>query len=60
MEAKIARATRPFPNEIERLDAVTGVERRVAEAVLAEVEPDLKSFSTPQFLISQAGMCPGN
>jgi transposase len=41
LEAKIEEATRLFAAEIERLDAVPGVDRRVAEVVLAEVGADL-------------------
>jgi len=60
LNAKIEELTRPFAAEIERLDAVPGTDRRVAEAVLAEVGADLKAFPSPQQLASWAGMCPGN
>src|SRR5205823_6876315 len=52
--------TRPFANEIERLDAVPGVDRRVAEVALAEVGSDMKPFPTHSHVASWAGMCPGN
>jgi transposase len=60
LDAKIEEVTRPFVAEIERLDAVPGVDRRVAEVVLAEVGGDMKPFPTHQHLASWAGMCPGN
>jgi len=42
------------------MDAVPGVDRCVAEVVLAEVGADMKPFLTHQNLASWAGMCPGN
>ncbi|HUY15516.1 MAG TPA: IS110 family transposase [Terriglobia bacterium] len=60
LEAKIEEVTRPFAAEIERLDAVPGVDRRVAEVVLAEVGADMKPFPSHQHVASWAGMCPGN
>jgi transposase len=60
LDRKIEEQTRPFTAEIDRLDAVPGVDRRVAEVVLAEVGPDMKPFPTHANLASWAGMCPGN
>ncbi len=60
LEAKIQDVTRPFAGEIERLDAVPGVDRRVAEVVLAEVGADMSPFPTHQQVACWAGMCPGN
>jgi transposase len=60
LEGRIEEQTRPFAPEIERLDAVPGVDRRVAEAVLAEVGAEMKPFPTHRHLASWAGMCPGN
>ena len=60
LDGKIEEHTRPFADEIERLDAVPGVDRRVAETVLAEVGADMQPFPTPQHLSSWAGLCPGN
>jgi transposase len=44
---------------IERLDEIPGVNRRVAEVILAEVGTDLSRFPTDGHLISWAGLCPG-
>jgi transposase len=51
VQGKIEEQTRPFEEEIDRLDAVPGVDRRVAQVMLAEVGANLASW---------AGMCPGN
>jgi transposase len=60
LDRKIEEQTRPFADEIERLDAVPGVDRRVAETVLAEVGADPQPFPTHQHLSSWAGLSPGN
>jgi transposase len=60
LDARVEEQTRPLAPEIERLDAVPGVDRRVAEVVLAEVGADLQPFPTHQHLAAWAGMCPGN
>jgi len=60
LDARIEEQTRPFAAQIERLDAVPGVDRRVAEVVLAEVGAEMKPFPTHHHLASWAGMCPGN
>jgi transposase len=60
LEAKIEEVTRPFASEIERLDVVSGVDRRVAEVLLAEVGTKIDPFPTHQQLAAWAGMCPGN
>ena len=46
--------------EMKRPDAVPGVDRRVAEVVLAEVGADIKPFPSHEHLGSWDGMCPGN
>lgn len=60
LEAKIEGVTGPFACEIERLDAVPGIDRRVAEVVLAEVGADMNPFPTHRHLAAWAGMSPGN
>jgi len=49
-----------FAPEMERLDAVPGVDRRVAEVVLAEVGTGKKPFSSHEYLASWTGLCPSN
>ena len=60
LDAKIEEHTRPFAAEIVRLDAIPGVDRCVAEVLLAEVGADIKPFPSDEHLSSWAGMCPGN
>lgn len=60
LEAKIQERTRCFAPQIERLDGVPGVDRRVAEVVLAELGSDMNPFPTHRHLSAWAGMCPGN
>ena len=50
--AKIEEQTRPFAAEIAHLDAIPGVDHRVAEVLLAEVGADLKPFPSDQHLSS--------
>lgn len=44
---------------IERLDEIPGINRRVAEVILAEVGSDLSRFPSEGHLVSWAGLCPG-
>ncbi len=46
LERKIQEVTHPFAPRIEQMDPVPGVDRRVAEVVLAEVGPDVSPFPT--------------
>jgi transposase len=57
---KIAEQMRPFEDAIERLDAIPGVGRRIAEILVAELGTDLTRFPTAAHLASWAGLCPGN
>lgn len=60
LDAKIEKQTRPFAAEIERLDAVPGVDRRVIAVLLAEVGADMKPFPGDEDLASWAGIYPRN
>jgi transposase len=60
LNTEVAERLRPHEGVIERLDAIPGVGRRVAEQVLAEVGPDVARFPTAAHLASWAGLCPGN
>jgi transposase len=57
--AEIAERVRPFEEEIARLDTIPGIDRRGAEALVAEVGVDLGRFATAGHLASWAGMVPG-
>lgn len=60
LEKRIAEVTRPYASQIEQMDPVPGVDRRVAEVVLAEVGPDLSPFPTHAHVSSWSGMSPGS
>jgi transposase len=57
---EIAERLRPAEDDVELLDAITGIGRPTAEVWLAEVGSDLERFPTHRHLASWAGMCPGN
>ncbi|HEY3033156.1 MAG TPA: IS110 family transposase, partial [Streptosporangiaceae bacterium] len=60
LDAEIAERTRPFEAELARLDTIPGVDRRIAEVLVAEVGVDMARFATARHLASWAGMAPGN
>ena len=60
LSAQIAERLRPFDDELERLDAITGVGRYTAEVIVAEIGTDMTRFPTDRHLASWAGLCPGN
>jgi len=60
LSAEFAKRMRPFGEAIERLETIPGVGRRTAEAILAEIGPEMSRFRTYRHLASWAGMCPGN
>jgi transposase len=49
-----------FASSIRRLDAIPGVNQRIAQVVLAEVGVDMSRFPSARHLASWAGLCPGN
>jgi transposase len=60
LDERIAQLTRPQQPALEKLDAIPGIDRRVAEVVLAEIGPDMSPFPSDAHLASWAGVCPGN
>lgn len=50
----------PFTRARDRLDTITGVGKRAAETIIAEIGVDMSRFPTPAHLASWAGACPGN
>jgi transposase len=60
VSAEIAERVRPSAAAIEQLDTVTGVGRRTAEVLVAEVGTDVARFPTHRHLAPWAGLCPGN
>ncbi len=49
----------PFAAARDLLTTIPGIDRRLAEAILAEVGVDMERFPTAGHLASWAGMCPG-
>jgi transposase len=59
VSTEIEERLRPFEEELERLQTIPGIGRRVAEIVVAEIGTDMSRFPTASHLASWAGMCPG-
>ncbi len=57
---RIEEALAPFGGAQGRLQTIPGVNRRVAEAVPAEIGPRMEQFPGAAHLASWAGTCPGN
>ena len=60
LDERIGELTRPQQPVLEKLDAIPGIDRRVAEVLMAEVGPDMSPFPSDAHLASWAGLCPGN
>ena len=60
VSAEVAARLAEHEEKIERLDAIPGVGRRVAEEVLAEIGTDMDRFPTAVNLASWAKLCPSN
>jgi transposase len=56
----IDRVLAPFARARDRLDTITGVGKRAAETIIAEIGTDMTVFPTAGHLASWAGRCPGN
>ena len=50
----------PFARARDRLDTITGVGKRAAETIIAEIGVDMSRFPTAAHLASWAGLAPGN
>ena len=60
LDAQIEEQMRPFEASLQCWDSLPGINRRIAEILVAEVGADLKPFASAEQLASWAGMCPGN
>ena len=60
LDMAVDRVIAPFAQARDRLDTITGVGRRAAECIIAEVGVDMSVFPTAAHLASWAGRCPGN
>jgi transposase len=60
LDVQVDRVLAPFAQARDRLDTITGVGKRAAECMLAEIGVDMSVFPTAGHLASWAGRCPGN
>jgi len=60
LSEEIDSRTRPFARELEQLDTITGVGKRAAESILAELGPDMSRFPSHRHCARWARLSPGN
>jgi len=60
LEEEIERHLRPFEEQVERCEKITGVSQHVLHVLMAEVGTDLQRFPDSEHLSSWAGVCPGH
>jgi len=60
LDGEIDRVMVPFAEARDHLDTITGVGKRVAESIIAEIGVDMTRFPSAAHLASWAGVCPGN
>jgi transposase len=60
LDMEVKQRIHPFEEQVALLDSITGVGRRSAETIIAEIGIDMSVFPSAAHLSSWAGMCPGN
>ncbi|MEU6258654.1 IS110 family transposase [Streptomyces sp. NPDC047043] len=60
LDQRIEEAMAPFRPALDLLDTVPGINRAVAEVIIAETGGDMTRFASAGHLASWAGVCPGH
>lgn len=60
LDERIDKAMEPYREERELLISITGVQKRSAECIIAEIGADMSQFPSEGHISSWAGVCPGN
>ncbi|MBG0852992.1 IS110 family transposase [Streptomyces spinoverrucosus] len=60
LDARIEEAMAPFRGALDLLDTIPGINRAVAEVIVAETGGDMARFASARHLASWAGVCPGH
>lgn len=60
LDQQIRAMLAPYDNAMEALAGIPGIERKVAEDLVAEIGLDMTKFPSEKHLASWAGICPGN
>jgi transposase len=60
LDTLIAAKLADRQDDLDRLDTIPGIDRRVAEGLVAEVGTDVTQWPTAKHLASWAGLCPGH
>lgn len=60
LDAEVDKVIAPFAVARDLLDTITGVGKRAAECIIAEIGVEMGRFPTAGHLASWAGSCPGN
>ncbi len=60
LDVQVDRVMIPFAEARDHLDTITGIGKRAAECIIAEIGVDMGPFPTAAHLASWAGACPGN
>ena len=60
VEQELAQRMEPYQTQLQRLDAIPGVDALTAWTMVAELGPDASAFADDKHAASWAGLCPGN
>lgn len=56
---RIQEQMQSYERQLERLETISGIGRRSAEHLLAEIGPEMDAFPSDDDLVSWGGLCPG-